>query len=220
MIRYAKDKGLTDVVVNTNAALMDEEASHKLIASGLDAVYIGLDAHTHETYEKLRVGGQHQDTVANILKLIELKKKHPSSTPDIFVQFVEMEENAHELQDFIDFWKQHEVSIKIRPKVTWAGSIEAKNQTLGQEDRWPCHWGIQSASITDRGDVVTCAVDLDARHVAGNVAQTSLKSIWNGPLQELRKLQLEERWSELPDICANCTDWQAARSEIYQEVNP
>ena len=59
MIAYAKAKGLTDVVVNSNANLLDEQAARDLIASGLDAIYVGIDAFSPETYAKLRVGGDY-----------------------------------------------------------------------------------------------------------------------------------------------------------------
>lgn len=68
MIAYAKEKGLTDVVINSNANLLDEEAAVNLIKSGLDAIYIGIDAFTPETYAKVRVGGDYEKTVQNVIK--------------------------------------------------------------------------------------------------------------------------------------------------------
>ena len=43
-ITYAKKKGLLDVALNSNGNLLDEEAARGVIESGLDAIYIGLDA--------------------------------------------------------------------------------------------------------------------------------------------------------------------------------
>ena len=218
MIRYAKDKGLTDVVTNTNATLMDEDASHKLIEAGLDAIYIGVDAFTAETYSKIRVKGDYDTTVKNIQYLLKLREQMNSDTPDVFVQFVEMDNNASEKDDFISFWSAQGTKVKIRPKVSWAGLIEAPNLILGNEDRWPCYWAMQTMSITDSGKVVTCAVDLDARFIAGDVNESSLKDVWNGTLKELRKMHLEKRFAELPVICGNCKDWQSARADYYTTV--
>jgi radical SAM protein with 4Fe4S-binding SPASM domain len=99
--------------------------------------------------------------------------------------------------------------------VSWAGSIEAPNLVLGNEDRWPCYWAMQTMSITDTGKVVTCAVDLDARHIAGDVSQRTLREVWNGGLKELRRLHLEKQFEELPENCRNCRDWQSARADYY-----
>lgn len=216
MIRYAKDKGLTDVVTNTNANLMDEDASRKLIKSGLDAIYIGIDAFSPETYSTIRVKGDYNSTVKNIQYLLRLKEELKSETPDVFVQFVEMDNNAHEKEPFIAFWSEQGAKVKIRPKVSWAGLIEAPNLVLGDEDRWPCYWAMQTMSITDQGKVVTCAVDLDARFIAGDVTQTTLRDVWNRKLKELRTMHQEKLFAELPEICRNCKDWQSARADYFQ----
>lgn len=218
MIRYAKDKGLTDVVTNTNACLMDEDASHKLIEAGLDAIYIGIDAFSSETYSTIRVKGDYNSTVKNIQYLLRLKEELKSKTPDVFVQFVEMDNNAHEKEPFIAFWSEQGAKVKIRPKVSWAGLIDAPNLVLGDDDRWPCYWAMQTMSITDAGKVVTCAVDLDARFIAGDINNATLKEVWNGTLKELRQLHLEKRFTELPTICKNCKDWQSARADYYTTV--
>ena len=218
MIRYAKNKGLKDVVTNTNANLMDEEVSRKLIEAGLDAIYIGIDAFSPESYAKIRVKGNYETTVKNVQYLLRLKEELKSGKPDVFVQFVEMGINADEKDAFIKFWNKQGAKVKIRPKVSWAGLIDAPNLVLGDEDRWPCYWAMQTMSITDSGKVVTCAVDLDARFVAGDVNTMSLKEVWNGTLKELRKMHLEKRFAALPVICRNCKDWQSARADYFTTV--
>jgi len=217
MIAYAKSKGLMDVVLNSNANLLDEEAARGLINSGLDAIYIGIDAFKPETYVKVRVGGNYEKTVNNVVNLIELKKQMKSENPEVFVQFVEMDINQDEKEDFIKFWKKEGATVKIRPKVSWAGLVDAPNLVLGVEDRWPCYWAMQTMSITDTGKVVTCAVDLDAKYVAGDVNEKSLKEIWNNKLKEIRQLHISKRFDELPENCRNCRDWQSARAEYYKE---
>jgi len=215
MIAYAKNKGLMDVVLNSNANLLDHDAAKGLIQSGLDAIYIGIDASTPETYAKLRIGGNYEKVVQNTIYLIQLKKLMNLEKPEVFVQFVEMDTNAKEKEAFIDFWKKQGAIVKIRPKVSWAGEIDAPNLVLDDKDRWPCHWAMQTMSITDTGKVVTCAVDLDAKFIAGDVNEQSLKEIWNGRLKDLRRLHISKIFESLPDNCRDCRDWQSARSDYY-----
>jgi radical SAM protein with 4Fe4S-binding SPASM domain len=215
MIAYAKSKGLTDVVVNSNANLMDAEAAEKLTESGLDAIYFGIDAFTAETYARVRVGGNYKRAVANVQHLLKLKQQKGSETPAVFVQFVEMDMNLDEKDDFIHFWSKQGATVKIRPKVSWAGMIDAPNLVLGNDQRWPCHWAMQSMSISDTGKVVTCAVDLDARFIAGDITVSTLKEVWNGKLKELRQFHLTKQFTYLPEICRNCRDWQSARADYY-----
>jgi len=216
MVAYAKQKGLTDVVLNSNACLLDEKAARGLIESGLDAIYIGIDAFCRETYIQLRVGGNYDETVQNVLGLLRLKKELNKTNPEVFVQFVEMDINASEKQGFVDFWTGHGANAKIRPKVSWAGSIDAPNLVLGNDERWSCYWAMKTMSITDTGQVVTCAVDLDAKFIAGDVNAQSLQSVWNGELKRLRQLHLGGKFIELPAICRDCKDWQSARADYYE----
>lgn len=218
-VRYAKMKGLKDVVLNSNANLLDEEAALALIDCGLDAVYFGIDAFAPESYARIRVGGCYERVVGNVKGLLELQRKSGASTPKVHVQFVEMEENAGEKEDFVRFWTDLGADVKIRPKVSWAGQIEAPNLVLGNDQRWPCYWAMQSMSITDQGKVVTCAVDLDARYIAGDVTQNSLKSIWLGSLRSLRQAHLDSRWHDLPQVCRDCRDWQSARADYYSSLD-
>lgn len=218
MIAYAKQKGLTDVVLNSNANLLDEQAAKGLIDAGLDAIYIGIDAFHPETYAKIRIGGNYEETVDNVRGLIQLKKDLNIANPEVFVQFVEMDINSSEKQGFIEYWREQGVTVKIRPKVSWAGLIEAPNLILENRDRWPCYWAMQTMSITDTGKVVTCAVDLDAQYIAGDITQQTLKEVWNGELRQLRKLHAMCRFDALPPNCRNCRDWQSAKADYYTTV--
>jgi radical SAM protein with 4Fe4S-binding SPASM domain len=213
LIQYAKSKGLTDVVMNSNGNLLDEKAARALIDSGLDAVYFGIDAFREGTYSRIRVGGNYQKTRENVVRLLELQKNLNVYHPKVFVQFVEMDINKDEKEDFVKFWSSHGATVKIRPKVSWAGEIEAPNLTLGNPDRWPCHWAMQTMSITDTGKVVTCAVDLEAKFIAGDVNSQSLSGIWNSTLKQLRNCHVLKTWEHLPPHCRDCRDWQSARAE-------
>jgi radical SAM protein with 4Fe4S-binding SPASM domain len=219
MIYYAKGKGLKDVVLNSNANLLDKGAARRIIESGLDAIYIGIDAFSPETYMKIRVGGSYEKVVNNTLHLLELKRELDAEKPEVFVQFVEMDVNRAEKEHFIEFWKKAGAGVKIRPKVSWAGQIEAPNLVMDEKDRWPCYWAMRTLSITDTGKVVTCAVDLDAKFVAGDVNHQSLREIWNGKLKKLRQLHQSRQFEALPENCKQCKDWQAARADYYW-MNP
>jgi len=214
-VAYAKSKGLTDVVLNSNANLMDEDSSRRIIDAGLDAIYIGIDAHHKHTYDKVRVGGDHDLVVRNVQGLIRMKEKMGAENPKVFVQFVVMDVNEAEKDDFVKFWSEQGANVKIRPKVSWGGLINAPNLTLSAAERWPCYWAMQTMSITNLGKVVTCAVDLDASYIAGDVTVDTLEGVWNGELKRLRDLHMASRFSELPQMCGQCLDWQSARADYY-----
>jgi radical SAM protein with 4Fe4S-binding SPASM domain len=217
MIAYAKMKGLSDVVLNSNANLLDDECALKLINSGLDAIYIGIDAFNSETYDKLRIGGNYAKTVANVLNLIKLRNRTKLKKPEVVVQFVEMDLNTHEKDNFSKFWSEQGAIVKIRPKVSWGNLMDAPNLILDNKERWPCHWAMQTMSIADDGRVVLCPVDLDARVVVGDIKNSSIREVWNGKLKEFRRFHNNHEFHLLPPMCKDCRDWQAAMAEYYKD---
>jgi len=56
MIEYAKEQGILEVLINTNAVSLTEEKAEELIESGLDVIIYSFDGGTKKTYEKMRPG--------------------------------------------------------------------------------------------------------------------------------------------------------------------
>ena len=55
-IRYAKQKGILEVIINTNATNLTLQMSKDLIDAGLDYMIYSFDGGSKETYEKMRPG--------------------------------------------------------------------------------------------------------------------------------------------------------------------
>lgn len=123
--------------------------------------------------------------------------------------------SQHKQGRLIDSGSFPKVILQMRAKGISKSLTHSANLILGNEDCWPCHWTMQSMSITDAGKLVTCAVDLDARYVAGNINESSLRELWNGTLKRLRSFHKEKRFSEQPDICRSFRDWQSARAYYF-----
>lgn len=207
MIWYAKQKGLTNIVLNSNAMLLDGEMSEMLIDSGLDRLIISMDGFTKETYEMIRVGGNYEEVVANCLQFIDRLNSRNSSKPRFEMQFSVLEENEHEREAFNTFWTAKGVNVKNRPKASWTGRIEAKNLDPSRE-RVPCKWGLNHAGLLWNGQLVACGVDSEGLFNAGNLKEASLKELWNTVHKDFRRIHLENRWDDLPEVCAGCLDWQ------------
>lgn len=207
MIWYAKQKGLSNVVLNSNGMLLDREMAEMLIDSGLDRLIISMDGFSKETYEKIRVGGNYEEVKNNCLGFIELLKKGNRLTPVFEMQFSILEENEHELEAFNAFWSAQGVNVKNRPKVSWTGRIEAKKLKPNRE-RIPCKWGLNHAGILWDGTLVACGGDSEGLFDAGNIATATLSELWNTTHRVFRQTHLEKRWSDLPEVCKGCLDWQ------------
>ena len=217
-VAYAKSKGLTDVVLNTNGVLMTAERSRPLIEAGLDAMYVGLDAASKESYDQIRVGGNFDAVVENLQTYRDLLREHGRPHQKLFVQYVVCDINEHETETFREFWTQLGVNVKVRPRISWGGLIDAPNLRPNDTvERKPCYWLMRTINICTDGRVAFCSADPHCRVPCGSVAEHSIKELWQGRLHEYRVMHAEGRYGELPKICRECMDWQSAYAE-FDEV--
>lgn len=214
-IQYAKAKGIKDVVLNTNGVLMSPEKGRAVIEAGLDAMYVGVDAAKAETYANIRVGGNFDKAVANTLAYRDTLQEVGKPHQRLFVQFVVSEYNEDEVEAFKEFWTGQGVNVKIRPKISWAGLIDAENlRDNSLVERKPCYWLMQTINICADGRVALCSADIHCRVDCGDVSKTSVKEVWQTGLRAMRDMHKEGRFQELPDMCRNCSDWQSAYAEF------
>jgi MoaA/NifB/PqqE/SkfB family radical SAM enzyme len=104
MIKYAKDKGIVDIMFNTNGVLLTEDVSQKLISAGLDKLFVSFDSPNPETYEKIRVGTTFDRVFNNVKNLLKIREKMNSINPVIRVSMTVMQENKAEVLDYIKLW--------------------------------------------------------------------------------------------------------------------
>ena len=64
-IKYAKEKGILETIINTNATNLTEKIE-KLIKSGLDLIIYSFDGGSKETYEKMRPGRFKQNSFEKV----------------------------------------------------------------------------------------------------------------------------------------------------------
>lgn len=211
MVAYAKRQGLRRVHLNSNACLLTEELARGLIHAGLDEIIVGMDAVTEATYRVVRQGGDFHTTVANVERLIALKKELGVTTPRLIMQFIVMDENEHEVEEFKAFWLARGQVVKLRPKLGWGTGVKADNLTLPDSERnFPCPWLIRTVSIQWNGRLNQCDADFEGAYSPGDLNRQSLREIWNGELARRR----EKHWSQdfSHDLCKQCKDWAAGRS--------
>lgn len=215
-IKYAKDKGLKDVVLNTNGVLMTEDKAKSIIKVGLDAIYVGIDAARKDTYDKIRIGGDFKKAGENVLKYKELLEQYGQPNQKLFVQFVVSDINEKEAEDFKNYWQSLGVNVKIRPKISWAGLVEASNlQENKNVGRKPCYWLMRTINICADGEIALCSVDLHCQVKCGNVKNQSIRELWVGKLKDYRTMHKQGKFDELPKLCRDCRDWQSAYAEFY-----
>lgn len=208
-IEYAKSKGLKNIILNTNGNLTSPQTSEKLIKAGLTGFYVGIDATRADTYESIRVGGSLDKVVQGVLDYKTLLNQYGTPDQTVVVQFVEMENNRDQVDEFVEFWNGHGVKCKIRPMVSWAGKTTAPN-LVDDYERLPCYWCMNTLQITDTGKIPLCTCDLNCEVELDSIADgKTLEEVWNTTHKRFRDTQRARQWDDLPELCRNCKDWQS-----------
>ncbi len=210
VLSYGKAVGLTSLNINTNGMLLTPEVVRLVLDTGVDVIVIGIDGFTRETYERIRVGGDKKVLYANIEDLLRERSRRRANT-EIQVQFIEMEENQKELEDFRKYWLAKDAVVKIRRMLSWGGRIKTPI-VVPSDDRIPCPWAITVMHVCWDGRIPRCPGDTEAEQCVGNVKDTSLSVLWER-LGWYRDLHLERRFDELPELCQLCKDWMTGAAE-------
>lgn len=219
-LRYARDKGLERLVLNSNGKLLGrKDYIDQILTSGLKRFILSLDGFKKETFERIRVGGDRDKIYASVEKLLERKKELGLEFPVIQCQFSVIDDNAKELSEFREFWEKRGAEVKVRNMLSWAnsGDVVAKNLDYDTDFRIACPWANNTMAIHSNGNVVACAVDYEGHFVAGNVHTQTLQNIWRQDhYTKLRKLHAEHAWYNIPKVCQTCPDWQAVGAEYHE----
>ena len=205
-VTYAKKHGLY-TRLHTNGSLLSKELSHKIIQSGLDRLSFSFDGYDKEIYEKIRVGGDFDKTVANIVQFLEIKRALHSKRPITAIEVIHFNQpDIPELAESRERFKSQFDDLPLDSFImkdmhNWAGQIE-KARKRKKYTICPFPWN--TLIIYWDGAVLPCTQDFFGDSIVGDVKHSSLKDIWNGDgMRSLRK-KLAERDIQDLKTCADC----------------
>ena len=221
-VSYAVQKGIPEVMFNTNGVLLKPDMSEALIDAGLTKLSVSLDASTEETYAKIRVGSDFGKVMENIDHFIEIRKKKGRKTPLLKLTFLVLDINKHELDDFISKWRKIVDFISIQSAVNPFDDdkTEERAKTLGavfknhpstvevSEDmsNTGCHMPFQRMTVRSNGDVLPCCDFRGEDLVVGNADKSTIRTIWQGnQLQTLREIHKKKVWHQNA-VCKKCME--------------
>ena len=133
IIKFAKDKGMLETIINTNATNLTKKKGMELIDSGLDYMIYSFDGGTKKTYEKLRPGRFHQNqfekVIQNITDFSNLKKQLNIKFPYTKIQMVLMDSNRDEVDSFFEIFEPIVDEVTITPYQERGGNVKDLNKT-------------------------------------------------------------------------------------------
>lgn len=206
MIQLAKKTGFIDIMLNTNATLLNRAMSRRLIESGLTRLRIGFDGLTASTYEKIRIGASFEKVKNNIMNFIKIRNEMNSKLPIVRVSCVHLSKNEREIEGFVELWRSivDYVSIQMyRPHEFTKERLRLvpfkKNITADVV----CSEPFNRLYIRGNGDVHGCCNVVFGPKV-GNVFNSSIYDIWHSDnMTYLRGAMKNGGWSKIP-ACRDC----------------
>ncbi len=203
---------VVDVMMNTNALLLDLEISEKIINSGLHKLMIGFDAYTSQTFNKIRTGS-FEKIKKNILAFLRLRNEMGKNFPVVRLSFVRTSYNAHEVDEWVNYWKDLADYVTVQEFITpvtdgsrdflFASDSYRNKELLKQSP--VCDQPFRQVSIRGNGDVIACCSHMAISSPIGNIlAEKDLLKIFQGNIAEkLRSTLLDDSYKSNP-VCSVC----------------
>ena len=168
---------------STNASLLIEKKSIKLIESGLDDIRFSIDGITKETFENIRKGLNYEQVMNNCLRFIKLRNER-GIKPMIQVRMVLQKENESEEEEFKRFWLSKLSSqdiVSSKPMHNWGNQLEnyeKRADELNKYSSMPCISPWSTAVIHFDGKVPLCGCDYNNKIIMGDLNKQTIQEIW------------------------------------------
>lgn len=207
-LQYVSQKpSIMDIHFNTNASLLTEEMSKKLLDTNITRMNFSIDAVTEETYRKIRIGLNFNKVLKNIEAFLNLRAKMGKELPIVRVSFLLQEKNKHELEAFKEYWVDKVDYVSIQRYVPISPFDDERSYAISDspiEGKQSCSYPFESLFIHGDGLVVPCASHR-AKHIAvGNINNDTIYNIWHSQgMKELREAHMSGDLS-CTKLCDTC----------------
>lgn len=126
-IRYAKDHGILEVSINTNATKLTKSRSESLIESGLDLIIYSFDGGTKKTYEKLRPSrfekNSFEKVYENIKNFKKIKDQKNKRFPVTKIQMVLTDDTRNEINNFFELFNEYVDDVAVQQYTERGGNL-------------------------------------------------------------------------------------------------
>jgi MoaA/NifB/PqqE/SkfB family radical SAM enzyme len=209
-VRYTTERvPEATTLITTNGTRLTEAFGAALIDAGLKRVKVSLQSLDPETNKRLM--GDRVDSaevVRNVIAFHRVIREKRAKQVDLRVSMIVTRYNQAEIDAARRFWRKQGIRLVTSALENRGGNIaeaDALNPHEMARLNGDCTRPSKDMCILWNGDAVLCCVDWWRTTIVGNVAEQSIREIWNGPrLTEIRKALRENDCSVLPKICACC----------------
>jgi MoaA/NifB/PqqE/SkfB family radical SAM enzyme len=223
MINYAYQKKIYTVISTNANRLASQEFSEELAASKLGQMILSIDGASDETYTIYRQAGKFDRVIKGIRYFMEARKQLNKKYPRVYLQFIVMKHNEHEMKDIKTLGQELGVDKVIykSPQVLEldrAGDIMPKNPRFRRYAKVNGTYKLKGSYtgyckkiwygsvLTWDKTVIPCCFDKDADYPLGALRNGStFEEIWDSEIyHQFREGVVQNR--DGLDMCQNCTE--------------
>lgn len=214
MIKYAKDKGCESLRIQTNATLLSEDVSRKLIASGMDKINFSFGSHKKDIYEKTQINGDFEKTLRGIVRFLEIKKEQERWDLDVTISTVQYKDYACNVDEYLEVFSKLPFNrVKINKFHPWLWTYDSpyyeKMKNVPHEKWCVCKAPWRIFSFKRDGMAMACNDDWEDHYTVGNINDSSVEELWNGDrMQAFRRAHVEKEYQLIGPIdqnmCLSC----------------
>jgi len=203
-IRYAKDKGVLDIQLTTNATLLKPEKFDSLLDSGIDVLIFSIDVAHKESYEQLHPGKKYADIVETIVAFLNRRKERGLKYPFVRVQAVKV--GGADLNPHVQSILNRIMDLVDRIEVGELFTLVDESQQIDKSkfELLPCPYLWQRMVANYDGKITMCCRDYNCEHVLGDANKQTIKAIWNGPVYTKSRELHSKMQRDLIKVCAHC----------------
>ena len=215
LAKYAKDAGVMDVQLTTNGTLFEKQGRlEALLMSGIDKLIFSIDR-DHDDSAREIYGDRAPDVREVFRRTLRLRRALGLTKPALRVQTFALPGQTQQ-ERLTEVRSEFPDADEYLVNVLWNSTTDADSiSDLSEEfDLLPCGYLWTRMVVYWNGDVTLCCRDYNGELNLGNVADTSIKDIWNGPrMQELRRMHLDGRRHEI-SVCGHCDAYSCRKNEV------
>lgn len=207
-MKYASQKGF-NVGLSINPFLLTKKIANRLLLSQPKHLYIAIDGHNNDSFEKIRgMKNAYDKSVQRLENFITLKNEISPNTK-IDIGMIDFDLNHSSISSMGEKWKSIDKSVNFVAKAftTWDGNasdvMALKKNRRVKPKSITCNEPWKDMTVNWDGKVTPCCFDYDKKYILGDLNTQSLSDVWNGQaMQTLRAEMISDHVTN--PLCKNC----------------
>ncbi|HNX90333.1 MAG TPA: radical SAM protein [Candidatus Omnitrophota bacterium] len=226
MVRYARERkpGIR-VFIDSNLNIINDGQIDAIVRYGLDVLKVSCDGVSQAVYEKYRRGGNVNDVLENIKRIIRKKEELKIDKPRIIWKYLVFKHNIHEVNEARRMAGELGIDLEASGMRINCGKeiFETVEESVSRDAEWipsgteydnykdlgkkkdTCEKPWKTMTINWDGSVTPCGAIYDCeKYNFGNLIKESFDAVWNGKMSRTARGVIADKCDAPGTICSIC----------------